>query len=143
MITYYLINPSDEYTFVAKSKEVAALAIAFLGSSYGAKDNENEDNNVPVMFFTDPEEWYKTEFGRKSEDGIDELWKDVAECLESFVLGGLRDREIYNTAINAIHGAEQLKEFLEKWYDKRTSANNIGEYVTYLAKKIRAKYQSM
>lgn len=44
MIEYELINPSDPYTFLAKTKESAALTVFLLGTMYGASPkDDNED----------------------------------------------------------------------------------------------------
>ena len=49
MIEYELINPSDPYTFLAKTKESAALTVFLLGTMYGAsKKDDNEEKRIPV-----------------------------------------------------------------------------------------------
>ena len=51
MTEYKLINPSDPYTFLAKTKESAALAVFLLGTMYGASPkDDNEEKRIPVCF---------------------------------------------------------------------------------------------
>ena len=66
MTEYELINPSDPYTFLAKTKESAALAVFLLGTMYGASPkDDDEEKRIPVFLFGGAEEWYQEEFGRK------------------------------------------------------------------------------
>ena len=57
MIEYELINPSDPYTFLAKTKESAALAVfllgtMYLGTMYGASPkDDDEEKRIPVFLF--------------------------------------------------------------------------------------------
>ena len=70
MTEYKLINPSDPYTFLAKTKESAALAVFLLGTMYGASPkDDNEEKRIPVFLFGGAEEWYQKEFGRKCHYG--------------------------------------------------------------------------
>ena len=51
MTEYNLINPSDPYTFLAKTKESAALAVFLLGTMYGASPkDDDEEKRIPVCF---------------------------------------------------------------------------------------------
>lgn len=71
MIEYELINPSDPYTFLAKTKESAALAVFLLGTMYGASPkDDDEEKRIPVFLFGGAEEWYQEEFGRSTEEGL-------------------------------------------------------------------------
>ena len=71
MIEYELINPSDPYTFLAKTKESAALAVFLLGTMYGASPkDDNEEKRISVFLFGGAEEWYRKEFGRSTEEGL-------------------------------------------------------------------------
>ena len=70
MTEYELINPSDPYTFLAKTKESAALAVFLLGTMYGASPkDDDEEKRIPVFLFGGAEEWYQEEFGRSTEEG--------------------------------------------------------------------------
>ena len=50
---YELINPSDPYTFEAKDRETATLAVFLLSTSYEARclTEEGEENDVPIFIF--------------------------------------------------------------------------------------------
>lgn len=72
MTEYKLINPSDPYTFLAKTKEPAALAVFLLGTMYGASPkDDDEEKRIPVFLFGGAEEWYQEEFCRSTEEGLE------------------------------------------------------------------------
>ena len=102
MIEYELINPSDPYTFLAKTKESAALAVFLLGTMYGASPkDDNEEKRIPVFLFGGAEEWYRKEFGRSTEAGFKAEKQNVADALLSFMYGSFEDRRRYEAALNA------------------------------------------
>ena len=147
MTEYKLINPSDPYTFLAKTKESAALAVFLLGTMYGASPkDDNEEKRIPVFLFGGAEEWYRKEFGRSTEAGFKAEKQNVADALLSFMYGSFEDRRRYEAALNAITDEEKKKVFMEEWQDGRTSMKNIGEYAHQLGeadikrKRIRCIY---
>ena len=134
MTEYELINPSDPYTFLAKTKESAALAVFLLGTMYGASPkDDDEEKRIPVFLFGGAEEWYQEEFGRNTEEGMEKEKKNVADALLS------EDRRRYEAALKAITDEEKKKEFMKEWQDGRTSMNNIGEYAHQLGEKLKGK----
>lgn len=135
---YELINPSDPYTFVAESRETAALTVFVLGAAYGGKP-ECGDENIPVFIFGGAGEWYGETFGRTPGEGMAALENEVADSLESLVLGNFGDRQRYEAALAAIDDPEKKEAFTATWRDGRTSLNDIGEYAHRTAKAIRAK----
>ena len=143
MIEYELINPSDPYTFLAKTKESAALAVFLLGTMYGASPkDDNEEKRIPVFLFGGAEEWYRKEFGRSTEAGLKAEKQNVADALLSFMYGSFEDRRRYKAALNAITDEEKKKVFMEEWQDGRTSMKNIGEYAHQLGEKWKEGYRN-
>lgn len=132
---FELINPSDPYTFIASSNEVAALTVFLIGSTYGAmaKDNSFE---VPITMFGGGAEWYQEQFGHSADDGLAENKAEVAKALESMVYGRFEDRKRYQSALNAIDDDEKREKFIEEWQDGRSSLNDIGNYCHALSKKL-------
>ena len=119
---YEFINPSDPYTFRAKDRETAALVVFLLGTAYGAKSERDiEDENVPVFLFGGGKEWYEETFGRTPDDGLKALKGNVADALDSFMLGHFKDRRVYEAALEAIDDPEKRERFKEEWLDSRTS----------------------
>lgn len=113
MTEYKLINPSDPYTFLAKTKESAALAVFLLGTMYGASPkDDNEEKRIPVFLFGGAEEWYRKEFGRSTEVGLKAEKQNVADALLSFMYGSFEDRRRYEAALNAITDEEKKKVFM-------------------------------
>ena len=140
MIEYELINPSDPYTFLAKTKESAALAVFLLGTMYGASPKaDDEEKRIPVFLFGGAEEWYQEEFGRSTEEGLEKEKKNVADALLSFMYGHFEDRRRYEAALKAITDEEKKQEFMKEWQDGRSSLNNIGGYAHQLGEKLKGK----
>ena len=140
MIEYELINPSDPYTFLAKTKESAALTVCLLGTMYGASPkDDNEEKRIPLFLFGGAEEWYRKEFGRSTEAGLKAEKQNVADALLSFMYGSFEERRRYDAALNAITDEEKKKVFMEEWQDGRTSMKNIGEYAHQLGEKLKGK----
>ena len=145
MTEYELINPSDPYTFLAKTKESAALAVfllgtMYLGTMYGASPkDDDEEKRIPVFLFGGEEEWYQEEFGRSTEEGLEKEKKNVADALLSFMDGHFEDRRRYEAALKAITDEEKKKEFMREWQDGRSSLNNIGSYAHKLGAKLKGQ----
>lgn len=135
---YEISNPSDPYTFVAESHEVAALVIFILGPAYGAKPEDDEAESVPIFLFGGATEWYTEQFSRTPQEGLDALEDDVATALESVMLGHFSDRRRYSAALEAIDDPEKRKAFMAEWQDEHSSLNNIGTRCHAYAHAIRA-----
>ena len=135
---YEIINPSDPYTFLAESLEVAALVIFILGgNSYGAKPEDENAEGVPVFVLGGALEWYQKTFQRPLDEAIKVLGLDVANALQSVMLGSFEDRRRYEAALTAIDDPEKRQAFMEKWQDSRSSLNDIGGRSHALARAIR------
>lgn len=133
---YKLINPSDPYTFIASSNEVAVLTVFCLSTHYGAEAKDGSFE-VPLFFWGGDKEWYQEQFGHSTDDGLSEKKIEVANALESFMYGNFQDREIYQSALRAIDDDEKREKFIAEWQDRRSSLNDIGTYAHKLAKKLK------
>lgn len=127
MKIYELINPSDPYTFLAESHEVAALTVFLLSTAYGA-ESEDKNCDVPVFLFGGSREWYMEKFKRTPDEGLSCLKEEVGNALLSFVFGGFLDRRRYEAALSAITDESRKEEFINAWNNDRTSMNDIGTY---------------
>lgn len=133
---YKLINPSDPYTFIADNLEVSAIVVLILGVAYGAEPKDGGEM-VPVFIFGGAMDWYKEKFGRTPTEGLKARKKDVADALDSFMLGSFKDRRRYEAALSAITAPDKRAEFISAWQDGRSSMNNIGGLAHTLAKTLR------
>ena len=134
---YELINPSDPYTFVAADLEVAALTVFLLSHTYGAESKDGEET-VPIFILGgSPRDWYKTQFGRTPDEGLKARYAEVADALESVLLGTFEDRRRYQAALDAISDAEKRKQFIKAWQDGRSSLCDIGPHAHIMAKCMR------
>ena len=135
---YDLINPSDPYTFIADDLETAALVVLIFGTAYGAKP-KNGGEEVPIFLLGGALEWYQKHFGRTPDDGLIAKKKEVADAMESMMLGYFQDRERYEAALAAITDPQKKAKFMKTWQDGCSSLNNIGQAAHSLAKKLRAE----
>lgn len=133
---FVLINPSDPYTFIANSNEAAALTVFLLGSAYGAKAKDGSFE-VPITMFGGGAEWYEEQFHRSPDDGFLENKAEVAEALESMMLGSFEDRRRYQAALTAIDDEKKRERFISEWQDGRSSLNDIGSRAHMLSRKLR------
>lgn len=132
---YELINPSDPYTFLAENKEVAALTVLCLSTMYGAK-SQGGNEEIPVFILGGSEEWYKNEFQRTPDEGLQAEKVNVAKSLQSFLYGDFEDRRRYEAALNAITEEDKKEQFMREWQDSRSSINDIGTYAHELGRKM-------
>lgn len=138
MLMYELVNPSDAYTFQAPSREVAALVVGVISTNFAAEtEDKNEDYFVPPFLFGGFDEWYRETFNRSVMDGYGALRSELADALDSFVLGNFGERKKYQAAIDAIDNPEKKKAFIERWNEGRTSVLDIGGRAHWAADALR------
>ena len=139
MLTYEFVNPSDPYTFTAKDRETAALAVMLLGLQYGARTEDgNDELRVPILMLDDsPDAWFKDMFGREPNKALKVLQNDVADALESFVFGDFSDRKGFEAALRAIDDPEKKATFVKEWQSRISSLNDIGTYAHNAGKSLR------
>ena len=137
MLEYTLHNPSDPYTFLAEDQEVAALVVGILSTAFGADtEDENEENHIPIFIFGGYNEWFQDRFSRTPKEGLEARKKEVGEALQSFMLGGFKDRDRYNAALETINDPVKRDAFMQKWQDGRTSLNDIGSKAHRIGRKL-------
>lgn len=135
MPVFELINPSDPYTFVAPSLEVAAVCAAMLSTGFGARQvDPPADETSPVLLGWD--EWL-------ADRGIDRRWieaheSELADAFESFLIGNLADRRDVEEAL-ALIPAESREAWRARRQERhRTSINDIGESAYRWARRLRS-----
>lgn len=146
MSLWELINPSDPYTFESPSHEVAALVVIALGSGKcGGReilDDGVEGLEVPIMFFGGVE-WYDKTFGRDIAAGVDALRPQVADALDSLLIGSAGERLRMERVFEAITSPEDRAAARLAWHDeKRSSLNDYGPWAASLAKNLRAQAEA-
>jgi hypothetical protein len=142
---YEIINPSDPYTIEAQSLDVAAVACLFLGRRQYAFDPIGSDDSpeVPLFLFGGTDEWCLKHFNESFESVVNRVTKEkaaeLAECLESCLIGKAADRETYRAGMELIDDPKKREQWREKWLeDRRSSMNNIGARAYAIAEKLRA-----
>lgn len=137
---YEIVNPSDAYTLRADSDAVAAAAIGLLGNGQYDIDAE-DDHEVPggMLALTGTQafaEAYGEEFGAFVDSHIAE----IADALESVVIGNFGDRAEYEQVLSLIEGPEKQAEYRDKRHDlRRSSMNDIGGRALLYADRLRNK----
>jgi hypothetical protein len=138
--TYEIINPSDAYTLQAKDPMVAALACMVLGEgAYGLEDEKGEEVCPFFIFGGDPDAWLRENFGQGLEQALKSHAAEIAEVLDSVLIGGFDDRREYESAV-ALMTPEGAAAYRAIRADiKRTSMNNIGAMAAKLATYFKAQ----
>ncbi len=142
-MTYYeLINPSDTYTLKADDPQIAVLAAILLGSGrYGLTDEESRE--IFPIFFIDAnglEEWVRVQYSCELGELIKAADKAaLAACLESVAICPLKDRRLWDAALEAMDDAAKRAAWLAAWHDaQRSSMNDIGGRAQKYAAHFRA-----
>lgn len=129
---WQLINPSDPYTFLAPTVEIAAVAVAFLSTGFGAATLDGSQS-TPILFGWGA--WMK-------EHGIDEEWinkheAEIADALDSMLIGDVADREDADEILTRLPADERQQWRASRQERRRTSINQIGQRAYKLAAHIR------
>lgn len=136
---YKLVNPSDAYTFEAKSREVALAVCGLLGDGhYGILLlDENEKVIGPgegINFDQKPDDYFTELTGLR----LEEVWdrhEDMADSLESVLIGNRLDNM---QGYVLCHGESERRKFAEEWHDRhRTSMVDIRAVALALAEWFR------
>ena len=138
---YEIINPSDAYTIKSDSKAVACLACLLVGEGqYGLQDEGGESLLPFFMFGGDPKAWFKEEFGTGLDAFIDESLEEIADCLDSILIGKIGTRQGIEAMLEVISDPVEREKAWAAWQDKkRSSMNDIGSHAKNLAKAFREK----
>lgn len=141
---YEIINPSDAYTIKSESKAVACLACLMVGEGqYGLQDEEGESLLPFFMFGGDPNTWFKEEFGLELGAFIDDSLEEIADCLDTIIIGSINTRQGVEAMLEAISDPVEREKALAAWQDKkRSSMNDIGSHAKALAKAFREKKEA-
>ena len=132
---------SDPYTLECDDFKVAAVATMILGQGrYGLIPQDENALGMPVTCFGGGPEWRTEVFG-----GDEEVRKfqslhlhEIADCLESVVIGSIEDRIQYFNELSQIPDSMKQEEFKEAWFEQhRTSMNNIGATAKVMAQTLR------
>lgn len=133
-----IINPSDPYTLETENFLAAAVGIALVGGGKLGLDCENPKQRTPILFGWDA--WFQ-------EQGIADLGKylddhagEIADALDSVLIGNVRERELFKEALEAIADLKKKEAFRVKMQDqKRSSMNDIGTACWKTAETLRNK----
>jgi hypothetical protein len=140
---YKVVNPSDAYTIEASDLEVAAVACILLGrGQYALEPLEGELKEVPFFMFGKADEWFGEHFGADVKTTLDRVMgarsAELADCLDSCLIGNLAARREYERALELIESPENREKFRRERHDKRRgSMNDIGGRAYEMARRLR------
>lgn len=143
---YEIINMSDPYTIECPSLEVAAVACFALGrGAFGFECKDDETKSVPIFLLGGAEQWVREKFDCAIEDLVNLVTNDkaaeLADALDSCLIGDAHDRFEYNEAVKLIDDPEKREQFRARRHeDRRSSLNNIGARAYRIARNIREKF---
>lgn len=138
MSIYKIENPSDAYTLKADDPKVAQMATLLLGQgAYGLTD-EQDNTVLPIFLLGGGSEWLAREFG-DHKTWIAEHLAELADCLESVIIGGFSARRDVDDALSCMP-EDQRADYLKRRHDRqRSSMNDIGQRAQELARALREK----
>jgi len=128
-----IINPCDPYTLRTNDFLIASIAILILGE--GKLGLRYEGENTPILFGWD--EWLSQKGVDNVASFVKEHKEDIANCLESILIGTYKDREDAENTLKFIKD-EHLITWLEERHNRKLSSmTDIGSLAWELAEKIR------
>lgn len=142
-MTYYeIINPSDTYTLKADDPKIAIIVAVLLGGGkYGLRD-EQDAEILPIFIFDGLEVWLQVTHGCTLTELFDRADKEaLAACFNSVAICPLKDRPLWDKAVEAMEDPVKREAWLAKWHDtQRSSMNDIGARAKHYARSTRAKF---
>lgn len=137
MPLFDVINPSDAMTMHAPDILTAGAAVLLLGGGkIGARNIEGGDG-TPVLFGW--EDWYKERGVEDVSDWIGDHLAEVADALESVMLGSPNDRTDLDEALRLMP-KEAREAYIQDRNDRRRSSCSDWEtYAHDLAGQLRSK----
>lgn len=124
---YEIINPSDPYSLVTDSREVAAAACLMLGQGAYSLKEVGSDWSMPLFLLGDIDdvrEWWSEEFGGDFEGFPESHLAEIAYALQTVMIGDPKNRGLEEMPDNDQHDQD------------RTSMNDIGRKAWSLAEKM-------
>ena len=139
LFAWEIINPSDKYTIAAPTFAAAAAATLMRGhGSFGLEPEQEDGECMPIFLLGGHEPFIAEHFGGDLSQWLDDHKAEVADALDSVLLGGFGRRADYDAAVAAIDDPQKLAQFREQWQDKCSSMNDIGGYAHRLAAHLRS-----
>lgn len=133
-----IINPSDPYTMETDNFLAAAVGIALVGNGALGLSCKNPKQHTPVLFGWD--DWFEQQGINDLSKWIEEHSVEIADALDSVMIGNIGDRAMFMDALDAIENPAKRKAFRAKQHHKhRTSLNDIGTACWKTAKSLRKK----
>lgn len=139
MVVAEIVNPSDKYT-IKGTPIILCYAGLFLGEGQYALNTRDGETVLPLMLFGgDPKKFILDEFGEDFDEYLAAHYTDVADCLDSVMIGGFNAREDAEKALEGMNPEEREKWLAERHDKRRSSMNDIGGYARKLAAAFRKK----
>jgi len=135
---YEIINISDPYTIAGENFAAVCMAVSIIGEGQYALRRENGESAMPAFLFGGHDKWFLQEFGKDFSTVAEELAKeDIAEALESVLIGNLEDRRAFEAIYHDAEPAAR-EEARQQWHEERiTSLNDIGATACEWAASLR------
>lgn len=145
---FEFVNPSDPYTFISPDLEVAAFVTVLLGNGKGAANQLDGNLHVPMFLFGGLDKFILDNFSKPLDEWIEhmkrERYIDIADSLDSVVIGDISDRNIFDAALSAIDDPYKKEAFRVKWHDEKLSSiNDFGTFAWETAKAIRQQKEEV
>jgi hypothetical protein len=143
MRLYEIMNPSDPYTMEVEDFKEAAVGLLMLSTAFALEPVDSKEGpRMPMFLFGGMDKWIEANVCRPDDlqKWIQDHKAGIAKALESVLIGEKGQRELYQSAMEAIDDPVKREAFREKWHDtKLSSVNNIGGAAWSMAKRLLRK----
>jgi hypothetical protein len=127
MNVYELVNPSDEWTFLAPNDKIAWLVSFIVGEGKTPAKRDGWSSGL-YIFGGDPEKDFEKEFGEPLKGFLDRYRDDIIKSLRTFMIHRERSEK-------PLEGKE-----LREWNENlRSSINDFGGYAFEFADRLERK----
>lgn len=153
-VLYEIINLSDQYTIEAHALDVAFVACLLLGrgqysfepiisQSEAAPDKNEAAIGIPLFLFGGADQWCQQQFREEIGETIRRVThgksQELADCLDSCLIGGAQERQTYTAGLELIDDPGKREIWRSRWHDeRRSSLNDIGGRAYEMAKRLRS-----
>lgn len=122
---YSIANPHDQLTIESESLEIAAVAVAIMGTGkYGLLD-ENGDTVMPTFITGGHEEWFTEQFGHSFAASMEwatsaEHMLELVEALDSVVCGSRDEYSLLRA--EAKEAGKNINEVRSEWHGRQVTS---------------------
>lgn len=123
MTIYEFVTPSDAITFKTDDEKIAYACTVILSEGKAGCKDTTTGKSLPTMLFlsSNAMENIKAYLGMELPEYMDENKEKISACFKSFAYTTPSTRAAFDAALSSLTDEKEVKKFLEKHEDKRSS----------------------